>query len=104
MIYRRRALSRGQTRARAFSHRTPELSNSAFCLFALRVDATPDPTLLFCGRKLKKLLRELKSKGAAETAQEEERPPQQWNLDYALAPFEGLTPEYMEMSEFLQAA
>lgn len=47
--------------------------------------------------KLKKLLRELKNKGAAETAKEEERPPQQWNLDYALAPFEGLTPEYMEM-------
>ncbi|XP_075867555.1 anoctamin-2b isoform X1 [Nelusetta ayraudi] len=47
--------------------------------------------------KLKKLVRELKNKGAAETAKEEERPPQQWNLDYALAPFEGLTPEYMEM-------
>lgn len=31
---------------------------------------------------------------------EDERPPQQWNLDYALAPFEGLTPEYMEMSEY----
>uniref|UniRef100_A0AAQ4QX53 Anoctamin n=1 Tax=Gasterosteus aculeatus aculeatus TaxID=481459 RepID=A0AAQ4QX53_GASAC len=24
-------------------------------------------------------------------------PPKQWNLDYALAPFDGLTPEYMEM-------
>lgn len=54
-------------------------------------------------RKLKKLVRELKNKGAAETTKEEERPPQQWNLDYALAPFEGLTPEYMEMSEFARA-
>lgn len=50
-------------------------------------------------RKLKKLVRELKDKGVAEMEREEERPPQQWNLDYALAPFEGLTPEYMEMSE-----
>uniref|UniRef100_A0A3Q3WVJ6 Anoctamin n=1 Tax=Mola mola TaxID=94237 RepID=A0A3Q3WVJ6_MOLML len=47
--------------------------------------------------KLKKLVRELKDKGVAEMEREEERPPQQWNLDYALAPFEGLTPEYMEM-------
>ncbi|XP_039999379.1 anoctamin-2b [Xiphias gladius] len=47
--------------------------------------------------KLKKLVRELKAKGSAEKEREEERPPQQWNLDYALAAFEGLTPEYMEM-------
>ncbi|XP_061663377.1 anoctamin-2b isoform X2 [Syngnathoides biaculeatus] len=47
--------------------------------------------------KLKKLVRTLKDKGGAEKKEEEERPPQQWNLDYALAPFEGLTPEYMEM-------
>lgn len=46
------------------------------------------------------MVRELKDKGTAETERgEEERPPQQWNLDYALAPFEGLTPEYMEMSK-----
>lgn len=51
-------------------------------------------------RKLKKLLRELKNKNPAVAEKEEERPPQQWNLDYALAPFEGLTPEYMEMSEY----
>lgn len=51
------------------------------------------------GRKLKKLVRAIKDKGSAEMEMEEERPPQQWNLDYALAPFEGLTPEYMEMSE-----
>ncbi|XP_008285218.1 anoctamin-2, partial [Stegastes partitus] len=47
--------------------------------------------------KLKKLVRALKEKESAQTEKEEERPPQQWNLDYALAPFEGLTPEYMEM-------
>ncbi|XP_061524258.1 anoctamin-2b isoform X5 [Phycodurus eques] len=47
--------------------------------------------------KLKKLVRTLKDKGGGEKEEEEERPPQQWNLDYALAPFEGLTPEYMEM-------
>lgn len=54
---------------------------------------------LYPDRKLKKLVRELKDKGVAELEREEEKPPQQWNLDYALAPFEGLTPEYMEMSE-----
>nr|XP_057933343.1 anoctamin-1-like [Doryrhamphus excisus] len=47
--------------------------------------------------KLKKLVRTLKDKGGVEKEEEEERLPQQWNLDYALAPFEGLTPEYMEM-------
>ncbi|XP_056131842.1 anoctamin-2b [Lampris incognitus] len=49
--------------------------------------------------KLKKLVRTLKDKGRAEEEREEERsrPPQQWSLDYALAPFDGLTPEYMEM-------
>ncbi|XP_069376213.1 anoctamin-2b isoform X2 [Paralichthys olivaceus] len=47
--------------------------------------------------KLKKLVRALKNKGSAEEERDEERPPQQWNLDHALAPFEGLTPEYMEM-------
>ncbi|XP_069012653.1 anoctamin-2b [Embiotoca jacksoni] len=47
--------------------------------------------------KLKKLVRALKDKGSAVEEREDERPPQQWNLDYELAPFEGLTPEYMEM-------
>lgn len=65
---------------------------------------TPSPSLclhlsLYPDRKLKKLVRAIKDKGSAEKEREEERPPQQWNLDYALAPFEGLTPEYMEMSE-----
>ncbi|KAM4712221.1 anoctamin-2b isoform 2-T3 [Anableps anableps] len=47
--------------------------------------------------KLKKLIRALKDKEPTQKEKDEERPPQQWNLDYALAPFEGLTPEYMEM-------
>ncbi|XP_068163470.1 anoctamin-1-like isoform X2 [Antennarius striatus] len=47
--------------------------------------------------KLKKLVRAIKDKGSTEEERKEERPPQQWKLDYALAPFEGLTPEYMEM-------
>ncbi|XP_065807496.1 anoctamin-2b isoform X2 [Labrus bergylta] len=47
--------------------------------------------------KLKKLVRAIKDKGSTEAEIEDERPPKQWNLDYALAPFEGLTPEYMEM-------
>uniref|UniRef100_A0A3Q3N5L0 Anoctamin n=1 Tax=Mastacembelus armatus TaxID=205130 RepID=A0A3Q3N5L0_9TELE len=47
--------------------------------------------------KLKKLVRALKNKGTVEKEKEEEKAPQQWNLDYPLAAFEGLTPEYMEM-------
>uniref|UniRef100_A0AAQ6ILT3 Anoctamin n=1 Tax=Anabas testudineus TaxID=64144 RepID=A0AAQ6ILT3_ANATE len=47
--------------------------------------------------KLKKLARAIKNKGSTEKEKEEGKPPQQWNLDYALAAFEGLTPEYMEM-------
>ncbi|XP_047246135.1 anoctamin-2b isoform X3 [Girardinichthys multiradiatus] len=47
--------------------------------------------------KLKKLIRALKEKEPSQKVKDEERRPQQWNLDYALVPFEGLTPEYMEM-------
>ncbi|XP_013873906.1 anoctamin-2b isoform X2 [Austrofundulus limnaeus] len=47
--------------------------------------------------KLKKLIRALKEKKSTSKESDEERPPQQWNQDYALVPFEGLTPEYMEM-------
>uniref|UniRef100_A0A674DZI7 Anoctamin n=1 Tax=Salmo trutta TaxID=8032 RepID=A0A674DZI7_SALTR len=49
--------------------------------------------------KLKKLIRAWKDKGISLEEREEQRarPPQQWNLDYTLVPFEGLTPEYMEM-------
>lgn len=72
--------------------------------FLLHFLPPPPPSLflhlsLHPDRKLKKLVRAIKDKGSAEEEREEERPPQQWNLDYALAPFEGLTPEYMEMSE-----
>nr|XP_046196629.1 anoctamin-2-like [Oncorhynchus gorbuscha] len=53
--------------------------------------------------KLKKLIRAWKGKGISLEEKEEQRarPPQQWNLDYTLVPFEGLTPEYMEMSEYI---
>ncbi|NWV54299.1 ANO2 protein, partial [Daphoenositta chrysoptera] len=49
--------------------------------------------------KLKKLLRKLKD---GRTEQKEmdtnhSKDPQQWDLDYILEPFTGLTPEYMEM-------
>ncbi|XP_056445172.1 anoctamin-2b isoform X2 [Gadus chalcogrammus] len=49
--------------------------------------------------RMKKLIRTMKDKGAGEVAKEDDkaRPPQRWNIDHALAPFEGLTPEYMEM-------
>nr|XP_015810445.2 anoctamin-2b isoform X1 [Nothobranchius furzeri] len=46
--------------------------------------------------KLKKLFRSLRDKKSTPKERDEEKP-HQWNLDYALAPFEGLTPEYMEM-------
>lgn len=55
--------------------------------------------LLNLNRKLKKLIRALKEKEPTQKQKDEEKTPLQWNLDYALAPFEGLTPEYMEMSE-----
>lgn len=37
-----------------------------------------------------------------ENEAEERRPKQQYHKDFALEPFEGVSPEYMEMSEFLQ--
>ncbi|KAJ8392007.1 hypothetical protein AAFF_G00083170 [Aldrovandia affinis] len=45
--------------------------------------------------KLKKLFRSLKDKGSA--PEETDELPQRWDLDYKLEPFQGLTPEYMEM-------
>ncbi|XP_059360793.1 anoctamin-1-like isoform X2 [Carassius carassius] len=48
--------------------------------------------------KLKKLCRTLKDKeGATEEIVEQPGRRQQWHLDYDLEPFDGLTPEYMEM-------
>lgn len=36
-----------------------------------------------------------------ENDQKEKRPKQQFDKDFTLEPFEGVSPEYMEMSEFL---
>uniref|UniRef100_A0A4X2LIM8 Anoctamin n=1 Tax=Vombatus ursinus TaxID=29139 RepID=A0A4X2LIM8_VOMUR len=48
--------------------------------------------------KLKKLLRKLKDETEpGETASSESKHPEQWDLDYSLEPYTGLTPEYMEM-------
>ncbi|KAM4677940.1 anoctamin-2 [Discoglossus pictus] len=49
--------------------------------------------------KLKKLYRKLKDERTEpeENDLNNSRQPQQWDLDYALEPFTGLTPEYMEM-------
>ncbi|XP_036375671.1 anoctamin-2-like [Megalops cyprinoides] len=45
--------------------------------------------------KLKKLYRSLKDKDSAPEETDEQA--QRWHLDYRLEPFQGLTPEYMEM-------
>ncbi|NWV34115.1 ANO2 protein, partial [Grantiella picta] len=49
--------------------------------------------------KLKKLLRKLKDERTEPTEMDSNhsKDPQQWDLDYILEPFTGLTPEYMEM-------
>uniref|UniRef100_A0A8D2NZ39 Anoctamin n=1 Tax=Zosterops lateralis melanops TaxID=1220523 RepID=A0A8D2NZ39_ZOSLA len=49
--------------------------------------------------KLKKLLRKLKDERTVlkEMDTNQSKDPQQWDLDYILEPFTGLTPEYMEM-------
>ncbi|PNI36057.1 ANO2 isoform 6, partial [Pan troglodytes] len=50
--------------------------------------------------KLKKLFRKLKDETeAGETDSAHSKHPEQWDLDYSLEPYTGLTPEYMEMSE-----
>lgn len=43
----------------------------------------------------------VKKRGAEDEANkaEEKRPKQQFDKDFALEPFEGVSPEYMEMSE-----
>lgn len=58
--------------------------------------------------KLKKMYRTIQEekgkKRAAEdeeNVQEEKRPKQQFDKDFTLEPFEGVSPEYMEMSAFL---
>ncbi|XP_053112016.1 anoctamin-2 [Hemicordylus capensis] len=49
--------------------------------------------------KLKKLFRKLKDERpqTKESDSDSSKQPQQWELDYVLEPFTGLTPEYMEM-------
>uniref|UniRef100_A0A2K5I6M1 Anoctamin n=1 Tax=Colobus angolensis palliatus TaxID=336983 RepID=A0A2K5I6M1_COLAP len=48
--------------------------------------------------KLKKLFRKLKDETeAGETDSAHSKRPEQWDLDYSLEPYTGLTPEYMEM-------
>ncbi|XP_036614967.1 anoctamin-2 [Trichosurus vulpecula] len=48
--------------------------------------------------KLKKLFRKLKDETEpGETDSMELKQPEQWDLDYSLEPYTGLTPEYMEM-------
>ncbi|XP_039236106.1 anoctamin-2 [Pipra filicauda] len=49
--------------------------------------------------KLKKLFRKLKDERTEpkEVDTNQSKDPQQWDLDYTLEPFTGLTPEYMEM-------
>lgn len=53
-------------------------------------------------RKLKKLFRSLKEKKRAPEVHVEQtsRTLRQWHMDNDLEPFVGLTPEYMEMSEW----
>lgn len=53
-------------------------------------------------RKLKKLFRKLKDERTElkEVDTNQSKDSQQWDLDYTLEPFTGLTPEYMEMSKF----
>uniref|UniRef100_A0A7N4NPD3 Anoctamin n=2 Tax=Sarcophilus harrisii TaxID=9305 RepID=A0A7N4NPD3_SARHA len=48
--------------------------------------------------KLKKLFRKLKDETEpGETDSTQSKHPEQWDLDYSLEPYTGLTPEYMEM-------
>nr|XP_048300055.1 anoctamin-2 [Myodes glareolus] len=48
--------------------------------------------------KLKKLFRKLKDENEpGESGPDHSKRPEQWDLDYSLEPYTGLTPEYMEM-------
>lgn len=59
-------------------------------------------------RKLKKMYREYKEEkeGGGEKKKKKDKDPsrtrQRWDLDYQLEPYEGLSPEYMEMSECIR--
>ncbi len=59
--------------------------------------------ILLTYRKLKKMYRtykEEKDGSADEEDKDSKREPQRWDLDYDLEPYEGLSPEYMEMGEY----
>lgn len=79
---------------------------------SLNIQSTPSllwpHSLLFFCSKLKKMYRTIQEekvkKRAAENNEEneeEKRPKQQFDKDFTLEPFEGVSPEYMEMSESL---
>ncbi|KAG8509194.1 Anoctamin-2 [Galemys pyrenaicus] len=56
--------------------------------------------LFLTEKKLKKLFRKLKDETEpGETDSSQSKHPEQWDLDYSLEPYTGLTPEYMEMSK-----
>ena len=66
------------------------------------------PSSVFSDSKLKKMYRTIQEekgkKRAAEnneSNEEEKRPKQQFDKDFTLEPFEGVSPEYMEMSKSL---
>lgn len=44
--------------------------------------------------------KEEKDGSADEEDKDSKREPQRWDLDYDLEPYEGLSPEYMEMGEY----
>lgn len=48
-----------------------------------------------------RVYKEEKEGAADEEDKDSKREPQRWDLDYELEPYEGLSPEYMEMGEFL---
>lgn len=66
-------------------------------------------SVYFCS-KLKKMYRTIqeekgkKRSAENEETEEEKRPKQQFDKDFTLEPFEGVSPEYMEMSESLLLA
>lgn len=65
------------------------------------MSSAANPSLSFC-RKLKKMYRtykEEKEGGEKKKHKDPNRPRHRWDLDYELEPYEGLSPEYMEMSE-----
>lgn len=47
-----------------------------------------------------RVYKEEKEGAADEEDKDSKREPQRWDLDYELEPYEGLSPEYMEMGKF----